>query len=221
MNRCLEILRSGADLPIVVPSSNKRSPQSYLRIRGLATSRREGSPGKDCNDRQFRKCDASSAPARCLVPCATQLRRCFRAHNYQRACGRASWTSDRSLVDMGHSTPARTAVCDDQDLVLVTLASARCSLAVGAHDPQRAFTGCGCCARRSGRTLCALRPWRTLCALRPWRSRWAGGPGGPVSPFTPGDPAAPGSPFGPCPQPATQMESAIATTIVFTCMRTP
>jgi len=48
-----------------------------------------------------------------------------------------------------------------------------------------------------------------------------GGPGGPVSPFSPGAPAAPGSPFGPCPQPATQMESAIATTILFTCMRTP
>src|SRR5262249_41404794 len=80
--------------------------------------------------------------ARSVVACATQLRRCFRAHNYQRACGRASWTSGRSLVDKGHSTPARTAVCDDQNLVLVTLASARCSLAVGARDPQRAFTGC-------------------------------------------------------------------------------
>src|SRR6516164_1215853 len=34
-----------------------------LRIRGLAASRREGSPGNDdCNDRQFRKWDASSAP---------------------------------------------------------------------------------------------------------------------------------------------------------------
>src|SRR5215472_12982315 len=33
-----------------------------LRIRGLAASRREGSPGNDGNDRQFRKCDASSAP---------------------------------------------------------------------------------------------------------------------------------------------------------------
>src|SRR5215469_8848480 len=31
-----------------------------LRIRGLAASRREGSRGNDCNDRQFRKCDASS-----------------------------------------------------------------------------------------------------------------------------------------------------------------
>src|SRR5215467_1645014 len=31
-----------------------------LRIRGLAASRREGSPGNDCNDRQFRKCDTSS-----------------------------------------------------------------------------------------------------------------------------------------------------------------
>src|SRR5262249_51889143 len=73
---------------------------------------------------------------------------------------------DRSLVDKGHSTPARTAVCDDQNLVLVTLASARCSLAVGTHDPQRAFTGSGCCARRSGRTLCALRPWRARWARR-------------------------------------------------------
>src|SRR6516164_9905813 len=34
-----------------------------LRIRGLAASRRQGSPGNDdCNDRQFRKWDASSAP---------------------------------------------------------------------------------------------------------------------------------------------------------------
>jgi hypothetical protein len=30
-----------------------------LRIRGLAAGRREGSAGNDdCNDRQFRKCDA-------------------------------------------------------------------------------------------------------------------------------------------------------------------
>src|SRR5260370_25123190 len=33
-----------------------------LRIRGLAASRREGSPGNDGNDRQFRKCDAARAP---------------------------------------------------------------------------------------------------------------------------------------------------------------
>src|SRR6516165_1941860 len=33
-----------------------------LRIRGLAASRREGSPGNDGNDRQFRKWDASSVP---------------------------------------------------------------------------------------------------------------------------------------------------------------
>jgi hypothetical protein len=34
-----------------------------LRIRGLAASGNEGSPGNDdCNDRQFRKWDASSAP---------------------------------------------------------------------------------------------------------------------------------------------------------------
>ena len=34
-----------------------------LRIRGLAASRRQASPGNDdCNDRQFRKWDASSAP---------------------------------------------------------------------------------------------------------------------------------------------------------------
>src|SRR6516162_4193999 len=31
-----------------------------LRVRGLAASRREGSRGNDCNDRQFRKCDTSS-----------------------------------------------------------------------------------------------------------------------------------------------------------------
>jgi len=111
--------------------------------------------------------------ARGLVPFATQLRRGFRAHNYQRACGRASWTGDRSLVDKGHSTPARTAVCDDQNLVLVTLASARCSLAVGANDPQRAFTRCGCCSRRSGRTLCALRPWRSWWARRTRRTGFA------------------------------------------------
>jgi len=123
-----------------------------------------------------------------LVPCATQLRRCFRAHNYQRACGGASWTSGRSLVDKGHSTPARTAVCDDQNLVLVTLASARCSLAVGAHDPQRAFTGCGCCARRSGRTLCALRPWRSRWARRTRRTGFA---------FFPGRPGRAGLPLWP------------------------
>src|SRR6516164_731567 len=75
------------------------------------------------------------------------------------------WTGDCSLVDEGDSPSARTAVCDDQNLVLVTLASARCRLAVGAHDPQRAFaTRCSCSARRSRRTLRALRPrW----------SRWA------------------------------------------------
>src|SRR5215831_8463452 len=34
-----------------------------LRIRGLAASRRKGGAGNDdCNDRQFRKWDASSAP---------------------------------------------------------------------------------------------------------------------------------------------------------------
>ena len=34
-----------------------------LRIRGLAASRRQGSSGNDdCNDRQFRKCGAPSAP---------------------------------------------------------------------------------------------------------------------------------------------------------------
>ena len=32
MNRWLEILRSGADPPIVAPSSNKRSPRSCLSI---------------------------------------------------------------------------------------------------------------------------------------------------------------------------------------------
>src|SRR5262245_10843341 len=40
----------------------------------------------------------------------TRLRRCFRAHHYQRACGHASWTSDRE----GHSTSARTAVGKDK-----------------------------------------------------------------------------------------------------------
>src|ERR1700756_5978539 len=34
-----------------------------LRIRGLAASRRQGSPSDDdCNDRQFRKWDASNVP---------------------------------------------------------------------------------------------------------------------------------------------------------------
>ena len=32
-----------------------------LRIRGLAASRHEGRPRNDCNDRQFQKCDTSSA----------------------------------------------------------------------------------------------------------------------------------------------------------------
>src|SRR5215468_7440952 len=36
--------------------------RGLLRIRGLAASRREGSPGNDGNDRQFRKWDASRAP---------------------------------------------------------------------------------------------------------------------------------------------------------------
>src|SRR6516164_4851046 len=36
--------------------------RGLLRIRGLAASRRESSPGNDGNDRQFRKWDASSAP---------------------------------------------------------------------------------------------------------------------------------------------------------------
>src|SRR5215471_10043899 len=35
--------------------------RALLRIRGLAASRYERSPRNDCNDRQFRKCDASSA----------------------------------------------------------------------------------------------------------------------------------------------------------------
>jgi hypothetical protein len=118
------------------------------------------------------------------------LGRCLCTHHHERACGRASWTGDRSLVDEGDSPSARTAVCDDQNLVLVTLASARCSLAVGAHDPQRAFTGCGCCARRSGRTLCTLRPWRSLWARRTRRtgfaffSGWPGRAGLPLWPLS-------------------------------------
>ena len=47
-----------------------------------------------------------------------------------------------------------------------------------------------------------------------------GGPAGPASPFSPTDPTAPGSPFGPS-QPATQMESAIATAILLICMHVP
>jgi hypothetical protein len=93
------------------------------------------------------------------------LGRCLCAHHHKRACRRASWTGDRSLVDEGDSPSARTAVCDDQNLVLVTLASARCRLAVGAHDPQRAFATC--CSRS------AKRSRRTLRALRPRWSRWS------------------------------------------------
>src|SRR5262249_39488800 len=33
-----------------------------LRIRGLAASGHEGGPRNGCNDRQFQKCDTSSAP---------------------------------------------------------------------------------------------------------------------------------------------------------------
>src|SRR5262249_19472831 len=62
-------------------------------------------------------------PSGASCPNALLLWRCFSAHNYQRACGRASWTSDRPLVDQGHSTSARTAVCDDQHVVLITLPS--------------------------------------------------------------------------------------------------
>jgi hypothetical protein len=144
-----------------LPESAQGTPP--LTLRQSAMHRLAPRPAADNDNRTSQR---TARHARALVSCATQLRRCFRAHNYQRACGRASWTSGRSLVDKGHSTPARTAVCDDQNLVLVTLASARCSLAVEPHDPQRAFTGCGCCARRSGRTLCALRPWRSRWARR-------------------------------------------------------
>jgi hypothetical protein len=102
------------------------------------------------------------------------LGRCLCAHHHERACRRASWTGDRSLVDEGDSPSARTAVCDDQNLVLVTLASARCRLAVGAHDPQRAFaTCCSRSARRSRRTLRALRPRWSRWARRPCRTGFA------------------------------------------------
>src|SRR5262249_55823017 len=46
-------------------------------------------------------------PSGASCPNALLLWRCFSAHNYQRACGRASWTSDRPLVDQGHSTSAQ------------------------------------------------------------------------------------------------------------------
>jgi hypothetical protein len=108
-----------------------------------------------------------SSKAQSRVP----LGRCLCTHHHERACGRASWTGDRSLVDEGDSPSARTAVCDDQNLVLVTLASARCRLAVGAHDPQRAFaTRCSRSARRSRRTLRALRPRWSRWARRPCRT---------------------------------------------------
>ena len=100
------------------------------------------------------------------------LWRWFRAHEYERTVGRTSWTGDRSFVDHGDSTSARTTIGCYKYLVLVALPSASCRLAVGTHHPQRAF----CCAWRPGRSLCALRPRRsrrTFRALRPRRSRWA------------------------------------------------
>src|SRR5262245_20050046 len=111
-----------------------------------------------------------SSKAQSRVP----LGRCLCTHHHERACGRASWTGDRSLVDEGDSPSARTAVCDDQNLVLVTLASARCRLAVGAHDPQRAFaTRCSRSARRSRRTFRAPRPRWSRWARRPCRTDFA------------------------------------------------
>src|SRR5262249_13860948 len=46
-----------------------------LRIRGLAASGHEGGPRNDCNDRQFQKCDTSSAPG--LLPQITYHGRPF------------------------------------------------------------------------------------------------------------------------------------------------
>jgi hypothetical protein len=51
----------------------------------------------------------------------------------------------------------------------------------------------------------------------PWGPGGPGGPAGPASPFSPAAPTAPGSPFG-LSRPATQMESAIATATLLTCM---
>jgi hypothetical protein len=105
--------------------------------------------------------------------CSWPLGRCLCTHHHERACGRGSWTADRSLVDDGDRPSARTAVCDDQNLILVTLASARCCLAVGAHDPQRAFATRSRSARRSRRTLRALRPRWSRWARRPCRTGFA------------------------------------------------
>ena len=120
-----------------------------------------------CDVRQ-RECGGDEAELSSKAQSRVPLGRCLCTHHHERACGRASWTGDRSLVDEGDSPSARTAVCDDQNLVLVTLASARCRLAVGAHDPQRAFaTRCSRSARRSRRTL---RPRRPRWARRPYRT---------------------------------------------------
>jgi hypothetical protein len=100
------------------------------------------------------------------------LRRCFRTNHYERAGGRTSWAGDGSFIDKSHRTSARTAICDDQHLVLVTLPSARCRLAVGTRNSHRAFTtSCGRSGRLSRRTFCAVRAWR---AWWPRRSRRTG-----------------------------------------------
>lgn len=88
--------------------------------------------------------------------------RCFRAHHYERACGRPSWASDRSLIDHDCRTSAGTAIRHHKHLVFIAFASASCRLTVGARDAYRAFTG-----RRASRTR------RTLLALRAGRSWWA------------------------------------------------
>ena len=68
------------------------------------------------------------------------LGRRFRTHHHERAGGGAPGASDRSFVDQCHRTSARTAVRDDEHLVLVALRSAGGGLAVGARNADGAVT---------------------------------------------------------------------------------
>jgi hypothetical protein len=117
----------------------------------------------------------------------------------------SSWSMTSPFCARNCDSTSTRATRNHKHLVLVGLASASCRLTFGARDPY-AFTSCGCRARRSGRTLSARRSW------------WSGRSG---RTSLPAGPAAPGSLFGPVvpsPQPATQIDSAIATAILFTRM---
>src|SRR5262249_57759355 len=63
-----------------------------LRIRGLAASRRQGSPGNDGNDRQFRKCDAPSAPG-LLTPITAHAWPFFRVYTRASVLSTATYLS--------------------------------------------------------------------------------------------------------------------------------